>query len=211
MMILLVLDEVDQLESKDQAVLYTVFEWPALAGSKLALVGIGNSLDLTERVLPRLQVSAAYTPTLLHFPPYTKQQIKEILTRRITEVEPDSTELITPRAILFLAAKIAEQSGDIRRALEVTRQAFNLVEENNKVVDIVHILKALNRHITDRSVEVEGLPLLQKITLACLHLIWKKGGGKNEVTLARCESTLRNVLRKKNLGSEASCVGKHYI
>ena len=211
MMILLVLDEVDQLESKDQAVLYTVFEWPALAGSKLALVGIGNSLDLTERVLPRLQVSAAYTPTLLHFPPYTKQQIKEILTRRITEVEPDSTELITPRAILFLAAKIAEQSGDIRRALEVTRQAFNLVDENNKVVDIVHILKALNRHITDRSVEVEGLPLLQKITLACLHLIWKKGGGKNEVTLARCESTLRNVLRKKNLGSEASCVGKHYI
>ena len=211
MMILLVLDEVDQLESKDQAVLYTVFEWPALAGSKLALVGIGNSLDLTERVLPRLQVSATYTPTLLHFPPYTKQQIKEILTRRITAVEPD-TELITPRALLFLAAKIAQQSGDIRRALDVSRQAFELVEKNSEVVDIVHILKALNagsHTMMNRS--VEGLPLLQKITLACLHLIWKKGGGKNEVTLARCESTLRNVLRKNKLGSEASCVGKHYI
>ena len=207
MMILLVLDEVDQLESKDQAVLYTVFEWPALAGSKLALVGIGNSLDLTERVLPRLQVSAAYMPTLLHFPPYTKQQIKEIITRRITAVEP-GTELITPRALLFLAAKIAQQSGDIRRALDVSRQAFELVEKKNEVVDMVHILKALNR-TTNRS--VEGLPLLQKITLCCLHLIWKKGGGKNEVTLARCESTLRNVLRKNKLGSEASCVGKHYI
>ena len=61
-MILLVLDEVDQLESKDQSVLYTVFEWPALQGSKLVLVGIANSLDLTDRVLPRLQVSPNYRP-----------------------------------------------------------------------------------------------------------------------------------------------------
>ena len=48
-MILLVLDEVDQLESKDQSVLYTVFEWPALDGSRLVLCGIANSLDLTDR------------------------------------------------------------------------------------------------------------------------------------------------------------------
>ena len=48
-MILLVLDEVDQLESKDQSVLYTVFEWPALDRSRLVLCGIANSLDLTDR------------------------------------------------------------------------------------------------------------------------------------------------------------------
>jgi cell division control protein 6 len=53
---ILVLDEIDQLESKNQDVLYTVFEWPALASSRLALVGIANTLDLTDRVLPRLQV-----------------------------------------------------------------------------------------------------------------------------------------------------------
>ena len=53
------MDEVDQLESKNQDVLYTVFEWPALAGSRLSLVGIANTLDLTDRVLPRLQVSGA--------------------------------------------------------------------------------------------------------------------------------------------------------
>ena len=59
-MTLLVLDEVDQLDSKDQSVLYTVFEWPALQGSRLALIGIANSLDLTDRVLPRLQVKEAH-------------------------------------------------------------------------------------------------------------------------------------------------------
>jgi cell division control protein 6 len=58
MLYILVLDEIDQLESKNQDVLYTVFEWPALASSRLALVGIANTLDLTDRVLPRLQVLA---------------------------------------------------------------------------------------------------------------------------------------------------------
>merc|ERR1712142_455445 len=96
-MSLLVLDEVDQLESKDQSVLYTVFEWPALQHSKLALVGIANSLDLTDRVLPRLQVSPTYKPTLLHYPPYTKQQIIDILTARLKEGgQAGSAAVITP-------------------------------------------------------------------------------------------------------------------
>lgn len=55
--ILLVLDEIDQLESKCQEVLYTLFEWPYLNSSKLILVGIANALDLTDRILPRITVS----------------------------------------------------------------------------------------------------------------------------------------------------------
>ena len=54
--ILLVLDEIDQLDSKCNEVLYSLFEWPYLRNSKLVLVGIANSLDLTDRVLPRLKV-----------------------------------------------------------------------------------------------------------------------------------------------------------
>jgi len=129
-MTLLVLDEVDQLESKDQSVLYTIFEWPALKGSQLALVGIANSLDLTDRVLPRLQVKPAYKPTLLHYPPYTKQQIIDILTARLKEGagENNATPVITPRAIAFLAGKISSLSGDLRKALDVCRRALELAE-----------------------------------------------------------------------------------
>ena len=54
--VLLVLDEVDQLDSKEQEVLYSVFEWPQLKGSRLSLVGIANALDLTDKILPRLKV-----------------------------------------------------------------------------------------------------------------------------------------------------------
>ena len=35
----LVLDEMDQLDSKNQEVLYTMFEWPSMAKSRLVLVG----------------------------------------------------------------------------------------------------------------------------------------------------------------------------
>lgn len=83
---LLVLDEVDQLGSRNQAVLYTVFEWPALTGSQLTLVGIANSLDLTDRLLPRLQAHTSCRPHLLHYAPYTKQQISNILNHRLQEV-----------------------------------------------------------------------------------------------------------------------------
>ena len=36
---ILILDEMDQLESKHQEILYTMFEWPSLPKSKLILIG----------------------------------------------------------------------------------------------------------------------------------------------------------------------------
>lgn len=54
-MYVVILDELDQLLSKHQQVLYSLFEWAAAPGSKLILVGIANALDLTERFLPRLR------------------------------------------------------------------------------------------------------------------------------------------------------------
>ena len=253
-MILLVLDEVDQLESKDQAVLYTVFEWPALAGSKLALVGIANSLDLTERVLPRLQVSAAYTPTLLHYPPYTKQQIMDILTARITEAQLQQRDqaqpVITTRAIAFLAGKIASLSGDLRKALDVARRALELAETlarkqtllqatnpragagaspgksprkgylQPKVVagvgqvDVPQIMKVINQVYGSQvtaslGTKGDGLPLKQKILVASLLLMVKKGRSK-EVTLGKLADTYAKILKKRQLEPEhdTACVGK---
>jgi len=249
-MILLVLDEVDQLESKDQAVLYTIFEWPALQGSKLALVGIANSLDLTDRILPRLQVKEAYKPTLLHYPPYTKNQIIEILTARLSEGAKNSegsTPVITPRAIAFLAGKISSLSGDLRKALDVCRRALELAETMARkqtllkpmtprglaspsksphkgyktpkalpligVVDMPQIMKVINAvygsQVTQSlGTKGAGLPTQQKILIASLLLMVKKGNSK-EVTLGKLIDTYNKVLKKRSLNPEieSSCVG----
>lgn len=125
-MILLVLDELDQLESKRQSILYSIFEWPAIKKSKLLLVGIANALDLTDRILPRLQSRCALKPKLMHFAPYDKQQIVNIITQRLKDAGVE--EIFTGMAMQMLAAKIAAISGDIRRALDISRRVVELAE-----------------------------------------------------------------------------------
>ena len=43
----IVLDEIDWLASKENEVLYRIFEWPWLAEARVTVIGIANALDLT--------------------------------------------------------------------------------------------------------------------------------------------------------------------
>jgi len=246
-MILLVLDEVDQLESKNQDVLYTVFEWPALPSSRLSLIGIANTLDLTDRVLPRLQIKECYRPTLINYPPYTKQQIIEIITKRLAG-EGVNKEVVTTRAIAYLATKISSLSGDIRKALDVCRRALEQAETNAKKqsfiksttgrslgspltspqkgyktarpvtshvgqVDLPQIMKVINQVYGSKisssmSTAGCGLPTQQKIMIASLLLLVKKGSSK-EVTLGKLMQTYTKVCKKRGMlaSDELECVG----
>jgi len=127
-MLLLVLDEIDQLGSKNQSVLYSIFEWPSVPNSRLVLVGIANALDLTDRILPRLQARCELKPTLMHFAPYTKQQITDIISARLQQA--NATCVFTASAIHLLAGKVAAISGDIRRALDISRRVVELAESH---------------------------------------------------------------------------------
>lgn len=128
-MLLFILDELDQLETKNQSILYSIFEWPGKIKSKLVLVGIANSLDLTDRILPRLQSRCELKPKLMHFASYTKPQIVKIISERLEAA--NVSDIFTPAAIQLLAGKVAAMSGDIRKALDISR----------KVVDVVRLQK----------------------------------------------------------------------
>lgn len=135
---LLILDEIDQLCSlgKKQNVLYNIFEWPAIQRSKLILVGIANALDLTDRLLVRLNAKCELKPKVMHFGAYTKQQIVDILKSRLEECG----DLFPPAAIQLLAAKVSAVSGDIRRALNIGKRVVELAEnekkKNSKILDM---------------------------------------------------------------------------
>jgi len=108
-----VLDEIDQLDNRKQSVLYTIFEWPSAPNSKLVMIGIANALDLTDRILPRLQARLDLRPLLLHFAPYTKLEIVNILTERLKQVlcrfdvaSTASTRHITKRLTVLILPRI---------------------------------------------------------------------------------------------------------
>jgi Cdc6-like AAA superfamily ATPase len=45
------MDELDQLMTTKQDVVYNFFNWPTLVGSKLIVLAVANTMDLPERVM----------------------------------------------------------------------------------------------------------------------------------------------------------------
>lgn len=200
---------------------------------------------MTDRVLPRLQVSPDYKPSLLHYPPYSKQQIMDILTARLQGGAKDGTgaPVITTRAIAFLAGKIASLSGDLRKALDVCRRALELSETIARKqsllkrglaspgksprkgylqpraaaqagqVDVAQIMKVINQVYGSQlavslGTKGDGLPLKQKILMASLLLMVKRGRSK-EVTLGKLSETYARILRRRQMEAEqeSACLG----
>ncbi|KAJ3147798.1 AAA ATPase [Geranomyces variabilis] len=141
-----VLDEIDTLVTKDCRVLYKLFGWAQPdTDSRLALLGIGNSLDLTMRVLPRL-AERNCQPISVKFDPYDIKSIINIINGRLRSLDPDAALLTTldrnttrqpqqkqslplmkPMVVELCARKTAA-TGDLRKALDVCRSAIELAE-----------------------------------------------------------------------------------
>lgn len=220
-MIVMVLDEMDQLDSKNQEILYTMFEWPSLPRSRLVLIGIANALDLTDRILPRLQARPKCRPQLLHFPPYTRDQIVIVLTDRLSQVEVEGYQVLESSAIKFCASKVASVAGDMRKALDVCRRAVEVVDGDvrkqrilssptkkgappavPKKIGIPHILRIVNEVYGSRMVTQSGqqntIPLQQKLAICSLLLLFKTNKGK-EATLGKLHDVYRKVCLKQSV------------
>lgn len=128
-----VLDEIDHLLTKDQDVLYKIFEWASIPTSRLVLIGIANALDMTDRLLPRLRAKNC-EPQLVNFNPYKVEEISAIIKDRLSSVnqEKDAPAIIQPQAIELCARKVAAATGDLRKALDVCRQAIEMAEAEAK-------------------------------------------------------------------------------
>ncbi|XP_041883875.1 cell division control protein 6 homolog [Corvus kubaryi] len=229
-MVLLVLDELDQLESKGQDVLYTLFEWPQLPSSRLVLVGLANALDLTDRSLARLGSHPGGSPQLLHFPPNTKEQLTRILQERLGQVAGDP--VLDSAALQFCARKVSAVSGDARKALDVCRRAVEVVELEvrgqtllkplpggespvspvPKRVGLLHISQVLSEVFGDRLAAgsrgaQDTFPLQQKVLLCSLLLLARHSHAR-EVTLGKLHDTYSQVCRRQQLPTvdQAECL-----
>jgi len=134
---LITLDEIDHILTLDLEILYKLFEWSLQKCSRLILLGIANALDLTDRFLPRLK-SRNLKPELLPFLPYDANQIKTVITSRLKTLipagsaTPDYIPFLHPMAVEICSRKVANQSGDLRRAFDICRRAIDLIEAETK-------------------------------------------------------------------------------
>lgn len=225
---LLVLDEIDQLCSLDKKedVLHQIFEWPSIPNSKLILIGIANALDLTDRLLDRLQSKCELKPRVMHFAAYTKTQLVDIFKSRLEE--SGVSDLFPPAAIQLIAAKVAAVSGDVRRALNIGKQAVEMAKleqkRNAKTIDILQVetlIEGADLHVNDKKIElknvasvlnkvygnsqkhgedVDGFPILQKI-LICTLLLIIKHDKKKAITIGRLHDVYKKVCRQRNIDS----------
>ncbi|KAK9827557.1 hypothetical protein WJX74_010373 [Apatococcus lobatus] len=125
-LVVVVLEEMDALITGDQSLLYDLFQLPQAKGSRLVLLGISNSIDLTERVLPELRARGA-DPLLLPFASYSRANIVSLLNDRLAGLPGP---VFSPPSLEFCARKIASGSGDMRRALESCSTAFATLCQN---------------------------------------------------------------------------------
>ncbi|KAL3718635.1 hypothetical protein ACJRO7_003716 [Eucalyptus globulus] len=117
----LLIDELDLLLTRNQSVLYNILDWPTKPHSKLIVIGIANTMDLPEKLLPR--ISSRMGIQRLCFGPYNYQQLQEIILTRLRGIDA-----FEKQAIEFASRKVAAISGDARRALEICRRAAEIAD-----------------------------------------------------------------------------------
>lgn len=119
------MDELDQLVTRNQGVMYNFFNWPALRHSRLIVLAVANTMDLPERTLSN-KINSRLGLTRITFPGYTHTQLMEIISSRLQGVPGN---IVDPDAVQFASRKVAAVSGDARRALDICRRAVEIAEK----------------------------------------------------------------------------------
>ncbi|KAI0109632.1 ATPase [Nemania sp. FL0031] len=184
------MDELDQLVTKTQSVMYNFFNWPGLRHSRLIVLAVANTMDLPERTLSN-KISSRLGLTRITFPGYNHEQLMKIIQSRLEGVPG---HIVEPDAVQFASRKVAAVSGDARRALDICRRAVELAEAESKLmgddpatpskrargqaaemnkgrgkVTIATVKRAISEATTSPLQQyLRGLPFASKVTLASL-------------------------------------------
>ena len=128
--VVVLLDELDYLVTKNQSVLYNFFDWPTHNQSRrLIVLGVSNTLNLVEQLHTRVQ--SRIGSRRCNFKSYDDKQIENILRAKLSQASPGYS-VFDEDAIVFVSKKTASLSGDIRRAFQICRTAAEHVMREHK-------------------------------------------------------------------------------
>ncbi|RCN41688.1 hypothetical protein ANCCAN_12358 [Ancylostoma caninum] len=133
--IVILIDELDQLCTKKQELIYDIFNWTAVESARVSVMAIANTLDLPERMLPQ-RVTSRIGAARICFQPYEFQQIERIIHDRLR----GSTNAIDEGAVQIAARKVAAVTGDLRKAMDLLRRAIEIaIEKGAKKLLVEHV------------------------------------------------------------------------
>ena len=169
----IILDEIDMIKDLDELV-YTLtrINDETTAGGA-SIIGISNKLSFKDALDPRSK-SSLYETELV-FPPYSSEQLQQILFQRIEEgFEKD---VIEKSAINLTAALTAQESGDARYALKLLVKAGEMAEAKGKVKVTDEDVEAARRKVEkDLAAEtISSLPENHQIVLFAIAKITLSG------------------------------------
>jgi origin recognition complex subunit 1 len=187
---IVLLDEMDSLINRTQTVLYNLFDWPSRPGSRLSIIGVANTMDLPERLHPRIGSRLAGTRLVFH--PYQRAQLETIMQSRLQDCG-----VFDANAIGLVTRKVANCSGDVRRCLELCRRAAEIATERHAAQGADNEVKVTIRDVdtaireafnTPQLRMIRHSPLMERLLLAAVHLESRYAG--------RCEVSLEGAYNR---------------
>jgi len=133
------LDEVDQLITKDQSALYDLVRIGQYVDLPVCVVMVSNYKDIVLRLEPRILSSLSLAE--IEFKPYTLMEMKDILNERCKLAFKEPVE---EGVVLLCANHAINRGGDVRVGLECLRKASRIAEEQESdVLKVEHVKSVL--------------------------------------------------------------------
>jgi cell division control protein 6 len=178
--LILVLDEIDNVDTSDLLYALLRFQHDYLDNLKISIVGISNSITFTEKLDPRVKSSLGEENLI--FPTYNAEQIGDILRKRANQgIEKGSLDEVV---IPLCAAIATQESGDARLAIQLLRTAALLAQRQGMdYVKEIHVNEARAKIERDHVTElILDLPTQSKLVLISMIFLHNKGVDKPSTT-----------------------------
>jgi len=168
--LLVTLDDVNYLlyENEINKVLYTLLRaHEAYPGTRIGVILIISdmSVDLTQAVDAR--VASVFRPTDIYFPPYSREEVSEILKERVQQgLYPN----VLSEEMLTLVIDQTMQSGDLRVGIDLLKRATLTAEkaarksvEKDDICKAYEVSKYLHLSFTVKTLKPEEREVLRRI------------------------------------------------
>ena len=197
--ILLIIDEIDILINNTQNLLYNIFNWTTYEHSKLIVISISNTLDLPNRLLPKIKSRMGNNKIM--FKPYNKEELRIIIKDRGIDLQ-----LFSEDAIRLSCVKVAAINGDLRRIFQILIRAKQINESENykkkdndkNLVSKFNIMDAWNELFNSKiSKVIKSLQIIEKIIIASM-LTKIKDNNSNKIKIGELYDKKDIFIKKYN-------------